>query len=383
MGLIRAIASAASSTLGDEFKEYVTCPQVSSNVLIARGNVEHGKGNKNASEGIISNGSKIVIPKGWAMMLVDNGKVEFSSEEGEYIYDNSTEPSIFSGGLGKGIIDTFKKIGERFTYGGQTAHDQRVYYINLLEVTGNKFGSSSPKDIYDETYQMSIKMTFYGNFAYRVDDPITLVGTVIGGNPKDNVTFDEVFGDQFRSDINEQMHKALTNIMAEKKIRYSQIGAYGSDISDEMNSILSEKWTSKYGVIITKVSMENIGTTDEYTKIIKDIEAKNTEARMLGATYSNNMSGTMAAATAEAMKNASSNDNGAMMGFAGLNMAQNAGSNIMNTVAEMDTKPSQEDMPVEKETKEEPSSSGLNFCPNCGEKTTGGNFCGNCGNKLK
>ena len=376
MGLIKALANSVTKTLGDEFKEYVTCPNTSNEMLIVKGEVHHGSGNNNYSEGIISNGSKIVIPKGWAMMLVDNGKVEFSSEEGEYIYDNSSEPSICYGGLGKGIVDTFKKIGERFTFGGQPAKDQRVYYINLLEVTGNKFGSSSPKDIYDETYQMSIKMTFYGTFAYKVDDPINLVNTVIGASPKDNITFSEIFGDQFRSDINEQMHKALSNVMAEKKIRYSQIGQYTPDISEQMNTILNEKWGSKYGVIITKVSMENIGTTDEYTKIIKDIESKNTEARMLGDTYSNNMSGTMAAATAESMKNASQNDNGAMMGFAGLNMAQGAGVNIMNTVSNLDNTP--------KEQQENTTdTSNLNFCTNCGAKTNGGNFCGNCGTKLK
>lgn len=391
MGLIKALTNAVSTAVGDQFKEYVTCPQVGNDILIVKGVVQHGEGNNNPSENVISNGSKIVIPQGWAMMLVDNGKVEFSSEAGEYIYDNSSEPSIFYGGLGKGIVDTFKNIGNRFTFGGQTARDQRVYYINLLNVTGNKFGSSSPKDIYDETYQMSIKMTFYGSFAYKVDDPITLVGTVIGANPRDRVTFNEVFGDQFKGEFNEQMHKALTNIMAEKKIRYSQIGAYGSDISDQMNAILSEKWGSKFGVLITEVSMENIGTTDEYTKIIRDMEAKVNETRMMGQAYSNNMAGTMAAATAEAMKNASSNEGGALMGFAGFNMSQNAGANVMNTVAGMAPQTETPAAPAEPVvagavvTPEAPAAGNgaiPNFCPNCGTKTSGTNFCGNCGTKL-
>ena len=393
MGLITALISSTSSALGDQFKEFVNLPQVGTDVLIVRGSVKHGEGNKNFSENVISNGSKIVIPQGWAMMLVDNGKVEFSSEPGEYTYDNSSEPSIFYGGLGKGILNTFKTIGSRFTFGGQTAKDQRVYYINLLNVTGNKFGSSSPKDVYDETYQMSIKMTFYGSFAYKVDDPIALVNTVIGANPKDEVTFNEVFGTQFKGEFNEQMHKALTNIMAEKKIRFSQIGIYGSEISDQMNAILSEKWGSKYGVIITDVSMENIGTTDEYTQIIKDIEAKVNETRMMGQAYSNNMAGAMAAATAEAMKNASANENGAMMGFAGLNMAQNAGASVMNSVAGMtaqqapqsqvsETPSANSEAVAQPSTTDSTASAIPNFCPNCGSKTNGANFCGNCGTKL-
>lgn len=390
MGLIKALTNAVSTAVGDQFKEYVTMPQVGNDVLIVKGVVQHGEGNNNPSENVISNGSKIVIPQGWAMMLVDNGKVEFSSEPGEYTYDNSSEPSIFYGGLGKGIVDTFKNIGSRFTFGGQTARDQRVYYINLLNVTGNKFGSSSPKDIYDETYQMSIKMTFYGSFAYKVDDPIMLVNTVIGASPRDRVTFDEIFGDQFKGEFNEQMHKALTNIMAEKKIRYSQIGAYGSEISDQMNAILSEKWGTKYGVLVTEVSMENIGTTEEYTQIIRDMEAKVNETRMMGQTYSNNMAGTMAAATAEAMKNASANEGGAMMGFAGFNMSQNAGANIMNSVAGMAPQaPAQEAAPVQAAVVSTPNAAPAanggaipNFCPNCGTKTNGANFCGNCGTKL-
>ncbi|MDE5831244.1 MAG: SPFH domain-containing protein, partial [Clostridia bacterium] len=293
MGLIKTLTSSVSSSFGDQFKEYVTCPEVDKDVLIVRGVVHHGDGNKNPSEGVISNGSVIVIPQNWAMMLVDNGKVEFSAEPGEFTYDSGSEPSIFCEGLWKGIIDTFKTIGNRFTFGGQTAKDQRVYYINMREVPGIKFGSSSPKDIYDETYQMSIKMTFYGTFNYKVEDPLALVNTVLGANPSDKVTFNDVFGESFRSEVNEQMHKALTLLMAEKKCRFSQIGAYGSDLSDELNKIMSDKW-SKYGVSVVDVSMENIGTTEEYTEKIREIESKNTEARMLGKTYSENLTGTMA-----------------------------------------------------------------------------------------
>ena len=141
MGLIKALSEATSSALGDQFKEFVSCPTISKNVLIQRGLVNHGKGNKNPSEGVISNGSTIVVPQGMAMMIIENGEIkEFTAEPGTFYFDTGSEPSIFTGGLGKGIIDTFKTIGKRFTYGGQTAKDQRVYYVNLLTITGNKFG---------------------------------------------------------------------------------------------------------------------------------------------------------------------------------------------------------------------------------------------------
>ena len=378
MGLIKALTNSVSTALGDQFKEFVNLPEVGTDVLIARGVVQHGKGNTNASEGVISNGSRIVIPEGWAMMLVDNGKVEFSSEPGEYTYDSGSEPSIFYGGLGKGILNTFKTIGSRFTFGGQTAKDQRVYYVNLLEVTGNKFGSTSPKEVYDYFYEMSIELTFRGNYTYRVDNPLALVQTVIGAHPKDRVTFAEVFGDQFKSDVNEQMHKALTQVMEEKKIRFSAIGGYGSDLSAALNSVLNEKWQN-YGIIVTAISMEDIGATDEYKAIIKDVEGKTLETRMMGKTYSDNMQGTMAAATGEALKNASKNENGAMMGFAGFNLANQAGNTVLGAISGTENAaPAQEAASAEGGK----AAGKAKFCPECGTKTEGAKFCPNCGKKL-
>ena len=165
MGLIKALTNSVSSGFGDQFKEFVTCPVADQNTLMIRGVVQHGEGNSNPTAGIISNGSKITVPQGWAMMLVDNGKIiEFSAEAGEYIYDNSSEPSIFAGSLGTSIVDSIKTIGSRITFGGQAARDQRVYYVNLLTVTGNKFGSANTKKITDEKYGI-IEVTFYGEYA--------------------------------------------------------------------------------------------------------------------------------------------------------------------------------------------------------------------------
>ena len=133
MGLIKAFTSSVGSSLGDQFKEYVTCPSMGNDVLVQRGLVHHGEGNKNPSENIITNGSAIMVPEGTAMMVVENGKIlEFSAEAGTYTFDSGTETSVFVGGFGKGLINAIKKMGSRTTYGGQTGNDQRVYYINLL-----------------------------------------------------------------------------------------------------------------------------------------------------------------------------------------------------------------------------------------------------------
>ena len=381
MGLIKALASSVSSGLGDQFKEFVTCPSVDKNVLIVRGEVSHGDGNKKPSEGVISNGSRITVPQGWAMMLVDNGKViEFSSEPGEYTYDNSSEPSIFYGDLGKGILDSIKTIGSRITFGGQTARDQRVYYVNLLNVLGNKFGSPQPKKITDEKYGI-IEVTFFGEYAYKVDDPIALVGNVLGANAKDVVTFDEVMGSQLKNEFVEQITKAITEVMRLKKVSFGDIGLYGSDISDKMNEILNISWKEKYGIIVTDVAMGDINVTEASMERINKIDDANifSDAKL--------QSGLMATASAEALKNAASNDNGAMMGFAGMNLAGNTAAGLMNAANQnvanqQQTQPTPE-APAENTPSVAAVATDAKFCPNCGTKTNGSNFCGNCGYKLK
>ena len=387
MGLIKALTNAVSSTFGDEFEEYVTCPTVDKNVMMVRGEVHHGKGNKHPTEGVISNGSKIVVPQGWAMMLVDNGKVcEFTSEAGEFKYDNGSEPSIFSGGLGKGIKDSIKTLGSRITYGGQAARDQRVYYVNLLTVTGNKFGSNQPKKITDDKYGI-IEVTFFGEYAYKVEDPIALVGNMLGANGKETVTFDEVMGSQLKSEFVEQVSKAISIVMREKKVPFGDILSYGSDISENINKILSPTWKTKYGIVVTDVALGDLNVTDASMERINKIDDATifSDARL--------QSGLMASASAEALKNAASNDGGAMVGFAGMNLAGNAGANLMGTInnqvqqqAQAENNTPKDVVSDNKEAEKVSSDSNTNnvpnFCPNCGAKTHGAKFCSNCGTKL-
>lgn len=394
MGLIKALTSSASSGFGDQFKEYIDCPEVANNVLIQRGRVNHGKGNKNPSEGIITNGSTIVVPEGMSMLIVDNGAItEFTAETGTYTYDKSTEPTIFEGGVFKGIKDSINNIGKRITYGGQTAHDQRVYYINTKIITGNKFGSPQPKKITDEKYGM-IEVTFFGEYAFRVVDPAILVSNIIGTNPKDTVTYEEVVGSQLKTKFIEQVTRAISIVMRKAKVSFGDIGLYGSDISDEMNNCLDESWKQQYGLMITDVAIGDINLTDDSMKRVNRID----DATIFSDR--NLQSGLMAGSTAQAMENASSNPNGAMMGFAGMNMATNAGVNLMGTVNQNDAgETANKETPIpepgtifgNKETTttteksntkvEEATSTTAKFCSNCGAKVTG-KFCSNCGAKI-
>ena len=397
MGLIKAISNATTTALGDQFKEFVNCPAIPKNVLIQRGTINHGSGNSNPSDGIISNGSTIVVPQGMAMMIIDNGEIkEFTAEAGTFYFDTSSEPSIFTGNLGKGIIDTFKTIGKRFTYGGQTAKDQRVYYVNLLTITGNKFGSPQPKKITDEKYGM-LEVTFFGEYAFRVVDPILLVNNVIGAHPADTVTYEEIIGTQLQAKFVEHLTQAITVVMRKNKVSFGDINLYNGDISNEMNDSLDDSWKQLYGIEITDVGLRDINLTDEsMTKVNKIDEA---------TIFSNQnlQSGLMATASAEALKNASSNSSGAMMGFMGMNMASQAAGNMMNSINQGTTgegaynpQPNQPEMgtifggvtkPENKEknteTKEETKTEeGAKECPKCHEKVTG-KFCSNCGEKVE
>ena len=368
MGLITAAVTSATTALGDQFKEYVTCPEMGHNVLIQRGEVHHGKGNITASAGVISNGSTIVVPQGTAMMIIDNGEVkEFTSEAGTYTWDSSSEPSIFTGGLWNGIKDTIKTIGKRFTYGGQPAKDQRVYYVNLLVITGNKFGSPQPKKITDEKYGM-LEVTFFGEYAFQVKDPVLLVQNVIGANAKDTVTYEEVVGSQLKTKFVEKITQAITEVMRKQKIPFGDIGMYGSDISDEMNTILDESWRKSYGLEITDVALADINLTEESMKRVSNIDD--------ATIFSNKdlQSGLMAQATAEAMKNAAANGNGSMAGFMGMNMANMMGATAMNVVNQNNQSSTQTSQSQSEDTN-------AKFCSNCGTKVTG-KFCSNCGTKV-
>lgn len=394
MGLIKALTTSTSSAIGDQFKEYVSCPTMESGVLVQRGEVHHGSGNKNPSEGIITNGSAIMVPEGTAMMVVENGKIlDFSAEAGTYTFDSGTEPSIFTGGFGKGIIDTIKKIGSRTTFGGGTANDQRVYYVNLLTLTGNKFGSPQPKKITDDKYGM-LEVTFFGEYAIKVDNPATLVQNVIGSNAKDTVLYSDILEGQFKTKFVEKLTQAITVVMRKHKIPFGDIGMYGTDISNEMNNLLDSDLNEKYGIKIADVAIADINLTDESMKRVSKIDDATifSDSRL--------QSGLMAEATADALGKASSNSGGAMLGMMGMNMASNAGATMMGAV---NSNISKKEEKVDREipnpgslfekkenvdnkvsdnvaslTKEYPK-----FCPNCGTATDGGNFCTNCGNKLK
>ncbi len=390
MGLLRATTGSISQVVGDQFKEFITPATSDKTVLVQKGVVNHGSGNSNPTEGIITNGSKIVIPEGYAMMIVDNGAIkEFSAEAGEFIWDQSSEPSVFEGGFFKGIGDSIKRIGNRITFGGQPAHDQRVYYVNLLNITGNKFGSTNTETIFDPVYG-SVEITFFGEYSFKVVDPTILITNVLGSMPKDEVSVEEVVGGQLKMEFTSNVSTCIADLMTSNNISFNTVQKYKNEVVKVMNNLLDESWVKQYGLEIQDMAL-NINASDESKAIIREVDAEISREKRRGDMYAANPSGMMAAATADAMVNASKNENGAMMGFMGMNMSQNVGANVMDSANNITpNQPTQNVNPTEvvmsnvkvEEKKEnvEESSNIPKFCSDCGTPVTG-KFCSSCGKK--
>jgi membrane protease subunit (stomatin/prohibitin family) len=228
MGLIKAALGSVNQVIGDQFKEFITCPEVSNDVVIQRGVVSHGDANRTYTEGVITNGSGIVVPNGMAMMIVDNGKiVEFTAEDGTYTYDTSSEPSIFTGGFGNGLLESIKTIGSRITYGGQAAKDQRVYYVNTKLIPGLTYGSQQPVMIKDPIYQ-SVRVTYNGMYAVKVVDPAILIANLVGSNPKDTLTLNDIFTSEGNTSMLKQQFaqnvgQAISQLMTQKNVSFVEI----------------------------------------------------------------------------------------------------------------------------------------------------------------
>ena len=368
MGLILASLNAATKVVGDQFKEVVKCPETGQKgVIIQRGVVEHGSGNLNYTEGVISNGSKIIVPQGMAMMIVDNGKVvEFTADPGEFVWDNSSEPSIFTGKLGESLINSIKTIGQRITYGGHPAKDQRVYYVNIKTITGNTFGSQQPEVIADPVYG-SVEVTYNGEYSFRVDDPVVLVNNFIGANPLDTVTFDDIFANegenQLKSKFGQKVSEAIATIMVEEGVSFNMIQTKKSKVTDVMNDLLDEEWGQKYGIVVEDVTLR-INASEEAKERIAKMDTNVATTKRMSELYG----GAQQYAAGQALLNASENANGAMGGFVGYNMANNAGQAV---VAGATTGAAGAANPVKK-------------CPECNaDNKVSAKFCGDCGHQFE
>ena len=328
MGLIKAIVGAAGGTLADQWKEFFYCEAISNDVLAVKGQKKTSKRSSNTKgeDNIISNGSGIAVADGQCMIIVEQGKiVEVCAEPGQFTYDTSTEPSIFTGGLGEGILNTFKTIGKRFTYGGDTGKDQRVYYFNTKEILDNKYGTQNPVPfrVVDKNIGLDVDIAIRCNgvFSYKMTDPL-LFYTNVCGNIQKAYEKKEIEG-QLRAELLTALQPAFAQI-SEMGIRYSALPGHTMELASALNNILSDKWKELRGIEIVSFGINSVNASKEDEDMIKELQ-KSAVMRDPGMAAA-----TLVGAQSEAMKAAAANKGGAMMGFMGLGMAQNAGGGGVN-----------------------------------------------------
>lgn len=375
MGLIRAAKGAAGGVFGDQWKEYFYCGSMSSDTLVSKSRKKTSRrsSNRHGSENIISNGSVIAVNDGQCMIIVEQGKVvDVCAEPGEYVYDSFTEPSLFCSDLEDGIVQVFDQIGKRFGFGGETPEDQRVYFINTKELTGNKYGTPGPVPfrVIDANLGLDIDISVrcFGEYSYRITNPI-LFYTNVCGNVESEFTREELDG-QLRSELMTALQPAFARISA-MGIRYSELPGHTMELSDALNQILSEKWEKLRGIRIVSLGVSSIKASEEDEAMLKELQ-KNAVFRNPAMAAAH-----MVGAQASAMQAAASNQNaGPAMAFAGMNMASNAGGvNPPELFAMARNDPSQRSAQQEAQSPVQQES----WVCSCGNVNKG-KFCSECGN---
>lgn len=385
MGLIKAVKGALSGSLADSWREYFYCEAMPGDILVTKGLKRNSKRSSNVKgdDNIISKGSVIAVNEGQCMIIVEQGKVaELCAEPGEFIYDSSTEPSLFYGDLGESIKDTFKQVGKRFTFGGDTGADQRIYFFNTKEIMGNKYGTPNPVPfrVTDNNIglDMDISIRCYGEYSYKITDPMLFYTNVCGNVERDYSRTN--IDSQLKTELLTALQPAFAKI-SEKGIRYSNLPAHTDDIADALNDVLSENWREKRGIEVFSFGISSVTATDEDAKMIKELQ-RNAVFRNPSMAAAQ-----LVGAQSEAMQAAAENPGGAFAGFMGMGLAQNAGSENIQTLFGMSEK-NDHGWLCECGT----SNTGK-FCSNCGKKkpepgwkcdcgeVNTGNFCSNCGKK--
>ena len=394
MGLIKAGIGALGGNLADQWKEFFYCDALPSDVLVRKGSkrISGRSSNTKGNDNIISNGSGIAVADGQCMIIVEQGKiVEVCAEPGEFTYDTSTEPSIFSGKLGRSILDTFKSIGKRFTYGGDTGKDQRVYYFNTKEIIGNKFGTANPImfDVVNKQigFRRTVQVRCNGMYTYFISDPL-LFYTKVCGNVEQDYTREEIDA-QLKTEFISALQPALGSL-SEQELRPAQLPAKVNELRSAMNEALRYEWIESRGITVGKIALNPITLTEEDMKKINQME----DAASLGSNPFM-MAGRMTDATANSMETAADNAAGAMTGFLGMGMAGGAMGGGFNAAQQFYATGVQQatQTPAAAGWKCSCGATGIGkFCPECGAKkpeatgwtckcgaTATGKFCPECG----
>ena len=377
MGLINAALGAAGGVMADQWKEYFYCEAIPENVMAVKGlhRVSGRSTNYKGSENVITNGSVVAVADGQCMIIVDQGKVtELCAEPGEFVYDSSTEPSIFSGSLGQSILATFKNIGKRFTFGGEPPKDQRIYYFNTKELIGNKYGTPSPVPfrVVDQRagIDIDISLRCFGEYSYRICDPI-LFYTNVCGNVSEEFSRDRLDG-QLKTELLTALQPAFAKI-SDMGIRYSSLPGHTMELADALNEVLSSKWRDLRGLEIVSFGVSSVKASEEDEKMLKEMQRN---AAFMDPTRA---AAHLVGAQASAMQAAASNQGaGPAMAFMGMNMAGQMGGMNAQNLYQMGAQ-QQAQQQAAQPAPAAPAAPAAGWTCTCGKTGNTGKFCAECG----
>lgn len=374
MGLIKAVLGSVVGTLSETWKDYFVCDSMPDNVLMVKGVKKGGGG----SGDIITNGSGIVVNEGQCALIVDEGKIlEVAAEPGNYTFDSQVSPSVFDGGI-SGISNTFKEMLVRFTHGGDIYKNQRVYYVNTKEIFGNMFGTATPIPfrIIDSNINLDVEMPIRcnGEYSFRIVNPLVFYQNVAGN--KSSYFAKEDLSMQMKAEVLMALQPAFSEIAAQG-IRYSQVPMHVDELAKAMNDALAEKWGKGRGIAFESIAINSVSMDPENEKRLRDLQlsAVNKDLEMAGATITQ--------ATADAMRDAANNSNGAMNGFVGMNMVQSVSGVNANQLFEQAKQQSANATDDSWICPKCGSKNNGNFCSTCGQARPQGKYCPKCGNPVE
>lgn len=393
MGIIRAVTDAVSGALADQWLEVIEPDQMSDRTVFTAGvQMRQGERNSNTkrTSAVVSNGSVIHVYPNQFMLLVDGGKiVDYTAEEGYYTVNNSSEPSLFNGDLGDSVKESFNRV----RFGGTTPYAQKVFYVNLQEIKGIKFGTTNPVNYFDSFYNSELFLRAFGTYSIKVVDPIKFYTEAIPKNAE-HVDISDI-NEQYLSEFLGALQAAI-NQMSADGVRISHVTSKNMELSRYMADILDDDWKDLRGMEVVSVGLAGLSYSEESQKLIN--------MRNQGAMLSdpNVREGYVQGSVARGLEAAGSNSAGSMTGFMGMGLGMNAGGSFVGAASQANqaqreaaARPAAPAEPADAPKQEAPAASaedwtcecgsknhGGKFCPNCGKARPTARFCTNCGEKL-
>ncbi len=366
MGIIKAATSTIGGGLADQWLEVFEPDNMGDTTVMTKGvkvrrNDKRGS-NRKGTEDVITDGSVIHVYPNMMMLLVDGGKIiDYTAEEGYYTVKNDLAPSMFNGSLKDAISETFN----RFKFGGVTPQKQQVFYINLQEIKGIRFGTSSPLNYFDNFYNAELFLRAHGNYSLRITDPILFYTNAIPKN-KTQVDINDI-NEQYLAEFLTALQTAINKMSADGE-RISYVPSKSMELSKYMGEVLDDSWRELRGMEIVSVAVASISYTDDSVKLIN----MRNQGAMLGDP--NVREGYVQGSIARGMESAGSNAAGATTGFVGMGMGMNTTDGYLNQAAQNN----QQQIQQNQENQQKQNNGDSWDCPQCGTSNTG-KFCSNCG----